>query len=121
MAGTEDKQDTMARMCQDRPKSHHSRRLERRTTQQHQNVGPRRQADLIGRKDGHERQAFHVAILIIGGEEMLFALAGHDGSTHLNFVEEWLEGSLSCRKAFDNLVERRAYFASLVLPRRIIC
>ena len=121
MADTEDKQGTSAGMCQDRPKSHHSRRLERRTTQQHQNVGPRRQADLIGRKDGHERQAFHVAILIIGGEEMLFALAGHDGSTHLNFVEESVEGSSSWRNAFDNLVDRRADFASLVLTRKIIC
>ena len=47
-------------------------------------------------------------------------IAGGWNGEPLNFVEEWVEGSSSW-KAVDNLVERRAYFASLVLPRRIIC
>ena len=47
-------------------------------------------------------------------------IAGGWNGEPLNFVEESVEGSSSW-KAVDNLVERRAYFDALVLPRQIIC
>ena len=47
-------------------------------------------------------------------------IAGGWNGEPLNFVEESVEGSSSW-KAVHNLVERRAYFDALVLPRQIIC
>ena len=50
----------------------------------------------------------------------MFALAGYDGSTYLNSVEEWVEEN-STWKAADNLVEKRTSFGAVLAPRHLVC
>ena len=68
------------------------------------------------------RYRFHIATIVIEGEEKMFALAG--SSTHTlwktNTVEEWVEES-STWKAADNLVEKRTEFGAVVMPKHLIC
>merc|ERR550517_2404841 len=66
------------------------------------------------------RRRFHLATIISGGEEKMFAFAGSDGATILNEVEEWVETS-STWKAADNLVGSRRSFGAVAVPRHIIC
>ena len=66
------------------------------------------------------RQLLHIAKTILGGEEKMFALAGHDGSTPLNTVAEWVEES-STWKAADNLAEKRSHFGAVTAPRHLVC
>ena len=66
------------------------------------------------------RRSFHLATIVSGGEEKIFAVAGRDGSTELNSVEEWVEES-STWKAADNLVQKRNYFGAVAVPRQLIC
>ena len=42
-----------------------------------------------GRDMATARKYFHIATLVAGGEEKMFALAGKDGGTFHNSVEEW--------------------------------
>jgi len=73
-----------------------------------------------GEKMASPRNGFHLATIISGGEEKMFALAGYDGSTYLNEVEEWVEAN-STWKAANNLVEKREGFGSVAVPRNLIC
>jgi len=69
------------------------------------------------------RMIFHIATIVVGGEEKLFALGGKSSkydSTRLNSVEEWVEES-STWKAVDNLVEKRYHFAAVTAPRHLVC
>jgi len=66
------------------------------------------------------RRRFHLAKIISGGEEKMFAFAGSDGATILNEVEEWVETS-STWKAADNLVGSRRSFGAVAVPRHLIC
>ena len=66
------------------------------------------------------RYHFHVATIIIGGEENTFALAGYYNGNYFNTVEEWEEAN-STWKATDNLVETRGYFGAVAVPRQLIC
>jgi len=66
------------------------------------------------------RRQFHLAKIISGGEEKMFAFAGSDGATILNEVEEWVETS-STWKAADNLVGSRRSFGAVAVPRHLIC
>jgi len=86
--------------------------------------------DLVSRRISSEgemaspRRWFHLATIISGGEEKMFALAGSmfapAGSTYFNTVEEWVEAS-STWKAANNLVEGRHGFEAVAVPRRLIC
>jgi hypothetical protein len=73
-----------------------------------------------GGKMATPRRNFHIATIISGGEEKLFALAGFDGSIRLNRVEEWVEES-STWKAADNLVEKRNGFGGVTASRHLVC
>ena len=66
------------------------------------------------------RKYFHIATLVAGGEEKMFALAGKDGRTFHNSVEEWVEES-STWKAADSLVEKRGSFGDVLAPRDLVC
>ena len=83
--------------------------------------------DLVNRRITSEgemaspRRWFHLATIISGGEEKLFALAGYDGSTHLNTVEEWVEENSTWKTANNNLIEKRETFGVVAVPRRLIC
>ena len=78
------------------------------------------------------RVFFHVATIIIEGEEKTFAVGGsrstlsdrralyNPDSYFLNTVEEWVEES-STWKAADNLVANRAVFGAAVVPRELVC
>ena len=82
--------------------------------------------DLVNRRitSGGEmttpRYSFHLATITSGREEKMFALAGRDGSTRLNTVEEWVEES-STWKATDNLIEQRTSFGAVLAPRHLVC
>ena len=83
--------------------------------------------DLIDRRisSGGEmaspRMYFHLATIISGGEEKMFALAGYNiDISWLNSVEEWVEES-STWKAADNMVEQRSDFGSVAVPRHLVC
>ena len=73
--------------------------------------------DLVNRRitSGGEmatpRRYFHIATIVSGGEEKMFALAGRNGSNRLNSVENWVEES-STWKAADNLVQKRRLFGA---------
>jgi hypothetical protein len=73
-----------------------------------------------GVKMATPRKWFHIATIVVGGEEKMFALAGLDGSNRLNSVEEWVEES-STWKAADNLVEKRNSFGIVAAPRHLVC
>jgi len=69
------------------------------------------------------RRWFHLATIISGGEEKMFALAGTYGSydgNFLNKVEEWVETN-STWKAADSLVEGRRSFGAVAVPKHLIC
>ena len=66
------------------------------------------------------RYFFHIATIMSGGEEKTFALAGWDGSTQFNSVEEWVEKT-STWKAAGNLVEIRCHFGAVAAPRHLVC
>ena len=71
------------------------------------------------------KRYFHIATILVGGKEKLFALAGlnsslDDGSSQLNTVEEWVEES-STWKAADNLVEKISNFGVVLAPRHLVC
>jgi len=69
------------------------------------------------------RRWFHLATIISGGEEKMFALAGTYGSYDgnlLNKVEEWVETN-STWKAADSLVEGRRSFGAVAVPKHLIC
>ena len=82
--------------------------------------------DLVSRRisSGGEmaspRRRFHLAKVISGGKEKMFALAGSDGSTILNEVEEWVETS-STWKTADSLIEGRRSFGAVAVPKHLIC
>ena len=82
--------------------------------------------DLVNRRitSGGEmatpRSYFHIVTIVAGGEEKMFALAGYDGSTRHNTVEEWVEEN-STWKAADNLVEKRNSFGAVLAPRHLVC
>jgi hypothetical protein len=82
--------------------------------------------DLVNRRitSGGEmatpRSYFHIATLVSGGEEKMFALAGYDGSSRINSVEEWVEEN-STWKGSDNLVEKRREFGFVKAPRHLVC
>jgi hypothetical protein len=82
--------------------------------------------DLVNRRitSGGEmatpRRYFHIATLVNGGEEKMFALAGHDGSSRINSVEEWVEEN-STWKESNNLVEKRSSFGFVKAPRHLVC
>ena len=82
--------------------------------------------DLVNRQISSEgemaspRRWFHLATIISGGEEKIFALAGYNNGNILNTVEEWVEAS-STWKATNNLIERRYYFGAVAVPRQLIC
>ena len=87
--------------------------------------------DLVDRRISSEgemaspRRWFHLATIISGGEEKMFALAGTDGSYDGNFlnsgkVEEWVETN-STWKAADSLVEGRRSFGAVAVPKHLIC
>ena len=65
------------------------------------------------------RYSFHIATIVSGGEEKMFALAGmlgsigYDSMSH-NSVEEGVE-------AANNLVEKRSDFGSVTAPRHLVC
>ena len=64
----------------------------------------------------------HLATIVVGAQEKVFALGGFRSSSppRLNIVEEWEEES-STWKAANNLVERRYGFGAVVVPRQLIC
>ena len=72
------------------------------------------------------RRWFHLATIISGGEEKMFALAGYYepkgyyNGNYLNTVEEWVETN-STWKAADNLIERRHMFGAVAVPKHLIC
>ena len=67
------------------------------------------------------RMYFHLATIIRGGEEKMFALAGSDNyDTCFNAVEEWVEAS-STWKTANSLAEGRHSFEAVAVPRRLIC
>jgi hypothetical protein len=67
------------------------------------------------------RRRFHIATIISGGEEKMFALAGwHSFYSPINSVEEWVEESATW-KAADNMVEQRSDFGSVAAPRHLVC
>ena len=66
------------------------------------------------------RKWFHIATIVLRGEEKMFALAGYGGSSHLNRVEEWVEES-STWKAAKSLFEKRSGFAMVIAPRHLVC
>ena len=70
------------------------------------------------------RYWFHIATIVFGGEEKLFALGGALGSigspNMLNTVEQWVEES-STWKAADNLVEERSGFNVMTAPKNLVC
>ena len=66
------------------------------------------------------RYNFHIATIISGGEEKMFALAGATPLASINGVEEWVEES-STWKAADNLVEIRNAFGLVRAPRHLVC
>jgi len=85
--------------------------------------------DLINRRitSGGEmampRRGFHIATVISGGEEKMFALAGdndNDSLPPLATMEEWVEES-STWKAADNLVQRRYVFDVVTAPAHLVC
>ena len=82
--------------------------------------------DLVNRRitSGGEmatpRRLFHIATIISGGEEKLFALTGSVGLNSFNSVEEWVEES-STWKAANNLVEGRYNFGLVRVPRHLVC
>jgi uncharacterized coiled-coil protein SlyX len=82
--------------------------------------------DLVNRRitSGGEmakpRKYFHIATIISGGEEKMFALAGYDSSNRVNRVEEWVEES-STWKAVENLVVKRSSFGIVTAPRHLVC
>merc|ERR1719234_1833392 len=70
------------------------------------------------------RRDFHVATIISGGEEKMFALAGYyepkgyyDGN-YLDTVEEWVEAN-STWKAADSLAEKRYFFGGVAVPKKL--
>ena len=64
------------------------------------------------------RRRFHIATIISGGEEKMFALAGYSFYSPINTVEEWVEES-STWKAADNLVEGKYNFGVVRAPRHL--
>ena len=67
------------------------------------------------------RNFFHIATIVVGGEERMFALSGKaNRDTPLDTVEEWVEES-STWKAADNLVEKRSGFGAVTAPRHLVC
>jgi len=81
--------------------------------------------DLVNRRisTGEEmatpRHVFHLAA-IVSAREKIFALGGTDGSTNLNFVEEWVEES-STWKAANELSEGRYSFGAVAAPKALVC
>ena len=73
----------------------------------------------LGGKMATPRYHFHLATIMVGGQEKVFAVGGSDRDK-LNSVEEWVEDS-STWKAADNLVEKRDTFGMVALPKKIIC
>ena len=84
--------------------------------------------DLVNRRitPGEEmarpRSYFHLATIIDGGEDKLFAIGGmtEPYPIRLNTVEEWVEES-STWKAADNLVEKRNSFSIVAVPKELLC
>jgi len=79
----------------------------------------------LGGEMATPRSYFHIATLVIGGEERMFALAGNggNGSSRINSVEEWVEES-STWKESDNLVEKRNSFGDFGVvkaSRHLVC
>merc|ERR1712037_875209 len=69
------------------------------------------------------RYYFHIATIVSGGVEKMFALNGFTSTGNRDItvtVEEWVEES-STWKAADNLVEKRSKFGSVAVPRHLVC
>jgi len=66
-----------------------------------------------------QRYHFHLATMMVGGQEKVFAVGGCDRD-QLNSVEEW-DGESSTWKPADNLVEKRDTFGLVALPKKLIC
>ena len=67
------------------------------------------------------RYDFHLATIISGGEEKMFALAGLYNMHHnYNEVEEWVEAS-STWKTANSLVQKRDGYGAVALPKHLIC
>ena len=66
------------------------------------------------------RGFFHIATIVAEGSEKMFALAGTDGPTYLNTVEEWVGESFTW-KAANDLVEKRSSFGAVLAPRHLVC
>ena len=66
------------------------------------------------------RRNFYLATIFRGGEQMLFAVSGLNGSTGLNSVEERVEASSSWKPA-ANLTEKRSLESAVVAPKALLC
>lgn len=68
------------------------------------------------------RTYFHLATIVRGGQEKVYAVAGQgDPEGHeLNTVEEWVEAS-STWKAADNLPQKRMLFGAVTVARSYVC
>ena len=83
--------------------------------------------DLVNRRitSGGEmstpRLYFHVSTFsTFGGHEQLLALAGWNGSSPVDTVEEWVGESSTWRPA-NSLTERRHKFGAFTAPRQLVC
>ena len=76
---------------------------------------------LAGGDMASPRNHFCLATIRSGGQDKSFALAGHDGSSKLNTVEEWVEESSSWKEA--EILSRARYYFGVValLPKQTIC
>ena len=68
------------------------------------------------------RYAFHLATVVISGQERLFALGGYVGAWYygLNSAEEWVEENSSWKSA-DSFAVGRDRFGVVAVPRRLVC
>merc|ERR1719209_1946013 len=66
------------------------------------------------------RGYFHIATIVVGGEERIFALGGMSNVGTLKAVEEWVEES-STWKTADILVKERSEFGVVTAPKHLVC
>jgi len=68
------------------------------------------------------RTYFHLATIIRGGQEKVYAVAGRGDAIEraMNTVEEWVEAS-STWKAADNLPQKRMLFGAVTVARSYVC